>query len=260
MKAGVLALVLGSMLGVADSHAQQADDAIQSDRPGFADSSEVVGPGRMQIETGLQREASRAGDDPERKTFLPTLLRAGIGERLEGRLESDLHAWMRGPGGGSTEAYAPFSLGFKYRFLDAAGSRPSLGAIVRVSPPSGSDALRTRHTTGDVRLAADWELSDRWSLNPNLGLAIDEDDAGQRFSARSIAATLAYRPVRRLELFGDFAAQSPEEKGGRTGAVCDAGAAYLVSPDVQVDASIGRRCAGSTAARGFLAVGLSVRF
>lgn len=260
MTARAFALALGVTLGAPGAHAQQADDAIQPDRPGFADSSEVVGPGRMQIETGLQREVSRAGDHPERKTFLPTLLRVGIGERLEGRLESDLHAWMREPGGRSTGAYAPFSLGFKYRFLEAEGARPSLGAIVRVFPPSGSKALRTRHATADMRLTADWDLSERWSLNPNLGLAVDEDDAGQRFSARSIAATLAYRPAPRLELFGDFAAQSPEQKGGRTGAVCDAGAAYRLSPNMQVDASVGRRCAGATAARGFLAAGLSVRF
>lgn len=249
-----LALVAGLTLGMSCAHALQGRDAIESDRPGLADGSAVVASGRIQLETGLQRDVSRAGDDPQRRTVLPTLLRVGFSERLEGRLESDVHAWLREPGGGRTQAYAPFSVGFKRRFAE------SLAAIVRVSPASGADAERTRHTTGDVRLASDWELSERWSLNPNIGLAIDEDDAGRRFTARSVAATLAYRPADRVELFADFAAQSPEEKGGGTGAVCDAGVAYRVSPNVQVDASLGRRCAGSAAPRGFVAAGLSVRF
>ena len=238
----------------------QPEEDINSDRPGFAESSEVVGPGRIQLETGLQREVRKAGHDPERKVFVPTLLRFGVSERLEGRVESDLYAWMREPGGERTQAYAPLSLGFKYRFLEGKGSRPSLGALVRLSPPSGSNALRTQHTTGDVRLAADWELSEQWSLNPNVGLAIDEDDQGNRFSARLVAATLAYKPVKKLQLFVDFLAQSPEEKGGRTSVIYDAGLAYLLSRDVQVDASLGVRGAGSTTPQSFVAAGLSVRF
>lgn len=242
------------------AYAQQDDDSIKSDRPGFADGSEVVGAGRIQLETGLQRDARRAGDDPERKVFLPTLIRFGIGERMEGRLESDLYAWVRQPDGQRSEAYAPFAIGFKYHLLEAHGSRPSLGAIVRVSPPSGSNTLRTRHTTGDVRLAADWELSPQWSLNPNIGLAVDEDDQGERFGARLVAATLAYRPARRLELFADFAAQTPEAKGGRTAIVYDAGLAYLLGRNVQVDSSVGIRGAGATPPRSFVGAGVSVRF
>jgi Cu/Ag efflux protein CusF len=241
------------------AYAQQGDDYIKADRPGIADSSEVIGPGRIQVETGLQREAGRAGDDPQRKVVLPTLLRVGISERWEARLESDLYAWMRQADGQRVQAYAPASLGFKYHFLDGDGT-PSLGVIARLSPPSGSDALRTRRTTGDVRFAADWELTPQWSLNPNIGLAIDEDDEGRRFSARLFAMTLAYQPARNLELFADMAVQSPEAKGGRSALIYDAGFAYLLNRDVQLDASIGVRGAGSTPPRSFLAAGVSFRF
>lgn len=130
-------------------YAQNQEDYINPDRPGIADGSEVVGAARAQLETGVQREVRRAGDDPERKTFLPTLLRVGIGQKWEARIESDVHAWMRqtGPDGMErAQAYAPASLGFKHHFLDADGSaRPSLGAIVRVFPPSGSPSRPAHH-------------------------------------------------------------------------------------------------------------------
>jgi outer membrane putative beta-barrel porin/alpha-amylase len=255
------ALVCAVLWGLsASAYAQKEDDEIKSDRPGIADGSEVVGARRFQIETGLTREVRRAGEDPERKLFAPTLLRLGITDKWEGRLESDLYAWMREAGGARTQAYAPASIGFKYHFMESNGPRPSLGAIVRISPPSGSKTLQTRHTTGDVRLAADWELGEKWSLNPNVGFGIDEDDQGERFSTRLFAITVAYKPVRSVELFVDMGARKPEARGAGSAVIYDAGLAYLVSRDIQLDLSFGARGTGSTPPRSFIAGGISARF
>lgn len=259
MKLELLGFVL-VVVAASAAYGQKKDDYINSDRPGIADSSEVVGARRFQIETGIAREKRRAGEDPERNVFVPTLLRLGINEQWEARFESDVYAWMRVPGGARTAAYAPASLGLKYQFLEADGALPSLGAIVRVSPPSGSNTLRTRHTTGDLRVAADWELSRQWSLNPNVGLGIDEDDQGQRLNTKLFAMTLAYKPVPTLELFVDMGAQRPEAKGSGSAVIYDAGFGYLASRDVQVDVSLGVRGTGSTAPRSFLAAGVSLRF
>jgi hypothetical protein len=258
MKLTATVMVLLVVLAV-PCYAQQDDDYLNSDRPGIADSSEVVGAGRIQLETGVQRGLRKTGEDPRRMVFLPTLLRVGISESWEVRLESDIYAWLQHADGARSEGYAPASFGFKHRFLEGAGTRPSLALVARVSPPSGSNALRTRRATGDVRLAADWELGSQWSFNPNIGWTVDEDE-GRRFSARLIAMTLAYKPMRRLEIFADMAAQTPEAKGGRTAQIYDAGAAYLLDRDTQVDVSMGIRGAGSTPPRNFLAAGFSRRF
>lgn len=253
------AILLATLTGLSAS-ATAVEDVIASDRPGFADGADVVGRSRIQVEAGIQRDTNRAGEDPERRTFLPTLLRAGLTEASEVRLESDLYAWMRHPEGPRSEAYAPMSFGFKYRFREAANGQPALAAIVRATPPSGSKTLRSHRTTGDVRIAADLELSEKWSVNPNVGFALEEDDEGRRFRTASIAGTLAYKPTRTLELFVDSAVKTPETKGRRSSLVSDGGIAYLLSRDVQVDMSIGRRGRGTTAPRSFLAAGMSVRF
>jgi len=244
-------------LAASSSYAEQE---FNSDRPGVADGSEAVGERRVQIETGFQREWRKAGDDPRRETFFPTLIRVGLAEDWEARLESDVYSWMRQPDGASAEAWAPFSVGFKYHFLEAQGARPSLGVIGRLAPPSGSKSLRTRHTVGDVRLAADWDLTEKWSLNPNVGFGTDEDEEGHRFSTRLFATTLAYRPVRRVELSIDVSAQRPEAQAGRTALLYTASAAYLLRRDLQVDLTLGTRGAGDSPPRRLLAAGFSWRF
>jgi hypothetical protein len=241
-------------------YAKQGDEDIESERPGFADSSKALPRGRMQLEAGFQREKRRTDEDPRRQTILPTLVRIGVADKWEARIESELYAWMRQPDGTRQEAWAPFALGFKRQFREAEGGRPSLGLIARLSPPSGSNRLRTRHTTGDVHLAAEWELGSHWSVNPNIGFGWDEDDEGRRFSTRLAAMTLAYKPAQRLELFVDFFVQDPEAHGAGSGVIYDAGFTYPVSRNFQMDFSVGVRGSGSELPRRFLAAGFSMRF
>jgi hypothetical protein len=254
------AWILVSMLLAFPGYGQRNDDGIDSDRPGFADSSKVVPRSRVQLEAGFQREVRRVDEDPRRQTILPALLRLGVADKWEARLESELFAWTRHPDGTRSEAWAPYSIGFKHQLLEAQGSKPTFGVIARLSPPSGSKVQRTQHTTGDMRLAADFELGPQWSINPNIGFGWDEDNEGRRFSTRLLAMTLAYKPMDRLEVFADFLVQDPEAHGAGSGVIYDAGIAYRVSRDVQLDFSFGSRGSGSTFPRNFLAAGFSVRF
>lgn len=160
-----------------------------------------------------------------------------------------------------SEGSAPISLGAKYRITAPEDSnQPSIGAIVRVFPASGSGNFRTRHTTGDVRLAADWDIGPQWSLNPNVGIAVYEDDQNRVFTAGLLALTLSYNPSKTLSLFIDGGMQSPEEKNGKTSVILDMGVAYLLNRDVQLDFSVGAGAAGSKSPRSFFSFGISRRF
>lgn len=100
----------------------------------------------------------------------------------------------------------------------------------------------------------------QWSLNPNVGVAIYEDDARRLYTAGLFAATLNYNPSKSLNFFIDTGLQSPETKHGRTAAVVDIGAAYVIGRDIQLDFSAGSRVAGKTPPRPFLSAGISKRF
>jgi hypothetical protein len=236
--------------------AAAAADLIDADRPGIADGSSVVGARRLQLETGVQAEFRGAAH----AVFVPTLLRLGIADRWEARVEGNTFTWMEDDGKDAS-GFAPLSLGGKYQLTESQGTtHPSLGALARVFPPWGAHQLRSHHVTGDLRLAADWEFAPQLSLNPNLGIAIDEDDSGDVFPAALVAATLHYEPTDRLNPFVDVGLQAPEADGGETAVVFDGGLAYIVQPNVELDASAGTRVHGETPPRPFVTVGISIRF
>lgn len=162
----LIAWLAFACLGVssATALADPAEDNINPDRPGIADGSTTVGRGHFQIETASQREFREGGDD--RTTFIPTLLRYGFADKWEVRVEGNTYTWEKrvDPAQGTTHSHgvALTSIGLKYNFVDAIGSKqPSVGAIVRVFPPSGSGDFRNMRTTGDFRLAADWSFADK---------------------------------------------------------------------------------------------------
>jgi hypothetical protein len=241
------------------------DDYINPDRPGIADGSYVVGAGRFQIETGVQQEYRRGDAEHSRTLFVPTLLRLGLTDRVELRVEGSTYSWKqaRDPllGVMTTDGTAPTSIGLKLHFIDPDGaSRPSVGAILRVFPPSGSGAFRTGHTTGDLRLVADWDFAPQWSLNPNLGAAVYEDNSGKTYAAGLFAMTLNYNPSKVLNFFVDTSVQYPEARNGRSAMIVDIGTAFLVGRNTQLDLSVGWGTLGRTTPRLFLAGGISQRF
>ncbi len=241
------------------------EDLVNPDRPGIADGSRVIKPGQFQIEAGLQQEYRHAASsDATRTLFTPTLLRVGITRRVEARLEGNFFTWMRtrSQEGLVTRSFgfAPVSLGFKYQLYDSNDdSRLSLGTIIRIFPPSGSSDFRSHHYTGDVRIAGDWDFAPKLSLNPNIGVARSEDGDGRTFVAALGALTLNYSPTARFNPFLDMGYQSPEQPDQGASVVIDAGIAYIVGRDIQIDLSAGRGVHGTTPPRPFLAIGLSRR-
>lgn len=253
----------GLILHSAAAMADPSDDYINPDRPGIADGSTTVGLGHFQIETALQREFREGGND--RTTFVPTLFRYGFSKKWEVRVEGNTYTWNKhvDPDQGTTRAHgmAPTSIGLKYNFLDAVGTKqPSLGAILRVFPRSGSGDFRSTRMTGDFRLAADWNFAEKWSLNPNVGVAIYEDGSKRRYTAGLAAMTLNYNPSKIVNFFIDTGIQTPEEKGGKTSVIVDAGGAYIIGHDIQLDLSIGTAIAGTTGPHPFVSAGFSKRF
>lgn len=240
------------------------DDLINADRPGIADGSTVIGAKRFQVESGVQAEYRRQDGDREHTLFIPTLLRVGLSRRWEARIEGNTFVRTSDFAvTGMTQhvtGLAPFSLGFKYHIADSEGARhPSMGAIIRVFPAWGTSDFRPRHVNGDLRVAADWDFAPKLSLNPNVGVGVYEDAQGKAFAAGLFALTLNYLPRKKLNPFIDFGLQAPEAKQGKAAVIVDAGAAYIVGRNVQLDVSLGVGAHGQTPPHPFVSFGVSFR-
>ena len=241
-----------------------ADEPISTDRPDVAESSQVVGKGRLQLETSVQWDRLRDEASHERSLTMPTLLRIGLGESTELRVETEgrtvIHATDPAGGARSTTAgYADTEIGVKWHLNDQQGSRPSLGLLLHAALPSGSRGLRGHGLRPSLRLAAEWELPQGLSLGVMPGLAVDSDDNGARYGYGILAATLGKEFDERLRGFVEVAApQVARASHGGTQASVDTGLTYLIGRNVQADVmlmhGLNRRTPDLS-----VALGLSVR-
>jgi hypothetical protein len=245
------------------AHAAE-DDSISTDRPDFVESSQVVGKGRVQLETSVQWDRLRTDDSHERTLYSPTLLRIGVGESTELRIETDgrsvIHASDPGTGVHTvTAGYADTAIGVKWHLKDGQDKQPSLGVLLHADLPSGSRELRGHGVRPSLRLAAEWDLPQDMSFGVMPGLAVDSDDSGARYGYGILAATLGKELNERVRGFVELAApQIARAAHGGTQLSFDTGLTYLVNKNVQADVllthGLNRRTPDLS-----VAVGLSIR-
>lgn len=143
----------------------RADDGIDTDRPDTVESSEVVGKGRFQIETSIASERNHADGAKTRTYTTPTLLRYGVADNWELRLETDGATWAQATDDATlarhTErGFSDVSLGVKWHMQDGdeAGGRPSLGWLLHADVPSGTRAFHGSGVRPSLRFVAEWDL------------------------------------------------------------------------------------------------------
>ena len=219
--------------------ARAQEESIVADRPGLADGSTLMARGVAQLEIGVSAD----GGDEELFT-LPTLVRYGITDRLELRIASDVVGWTEDGGD-----IAPLSAGFKLRLRE--GAVP-LSLIASVQPPAGGGSLRSTAFESEARLVSDIELAEGLSLTPNVGVALVEGDG-----ATAIFAATLERELGRALPFVDF---ETTIGNGDTSMIADAGLAWVLRPDTQLDISAGVNVLGDEYPDWFIAAGYSRRF
>lgn len=224
----------------------EADDNINPDRPDFVESSAVVGKGRVQIETSMAFERGSRDGVRERQTATPTLLRFGVSDTAELRVETDgwLHSWSRGPGAGDgsdATGMADTALGIKWRLREGKDGAPALGLLVDAVLPSGARRLGDNGVQPSLRGVAEWDLPNDFSLGVMPGVSSQRNDAGQRFTSGIFAASLGKEINPRMHAFVELAApRIARARDGGSQLSFDFGAAYLVNKDVQIDAALFR--------------------
>lgn len=248
-----VALGLGLGLGVGAPGSAMAQsstdysDPIATDRPDFVESSAVVGKGRLQIETSGAFERGRHDGVVERSVTTPTLLRFGLAETLELRVETDgaSHNWTRGADQRDASGMADASLGVKWHLRDGdagkggEGSKPALGMLFHVDLPSGARRLGSAGVRPSLRGVAEWELPNDLSLGVMPGLASERNDDGQRFTSGIFGIVLGKDWNQRLHSYIELAApRIAHARDGGSQVAVGFGSAWLLSPNAQVDAGI----------------------
>ncbi|KFI06475.1 transporter [Massilia sp. BSC265] len=223
--------------------AVHAQDPISTDRPDFVESSNVVGKGRVQLETSVLLERERSGPVRERLVATPTLLRYGIGESFELRAETDgrtNHRHAEGRVRATETGYADASLGLKWHAMDAAGTLPSVGVLLHADLDSGSRAFRGKGARPSLRVVGEWELPGDYSLGVMPGVGVERDESG-RYRYGILGVVVGKSINERLRGFVEVALpQIARSSHGGTQASLDLGGAYLLSDTVQLDAMLSR--------------------
>jgi len=250
-------LALTLFLGLA-----YADETLTTDRPDFSESPEVVGRGRFQIETSIAFERDKREGTRTRST--PTLLRLGLNDSWELRLETDGLLRQRDTDTGRTvSGSADPALGLKWHLQDGDedDGRPSMALLFNVDADTGSPAFRGRGLRPSVRMVSEWEFDGGWSLGVMPGIVYDKNpETDKRFASGMLALALGKQLTPKLSLVAELAAQRvASRRNGGNVFTFDPAVAYLIGElaqiDFGVDFGLNRNAPDTT-----VALGLSVKF
>ena len=218
-------------------------EPIVTDRPDFVESSDVVGKGRLQVETSVAIDRSARNGERDTTWSTPTLVRFGITDTIELRVESDGALRQRIPpssGASMTErGYADASLGIKWHALDAHDNMPSVGVLLHADLATGSASFREEGTRPSARVVMEWELPNDLSLGMMPGIGYQKSNGGNVFGILGVVVGKSWSE--RLRSFVEVS--SPHIAGSASGgseASLTVGAAYLVTNNVQIDTALSR--------------------
>lgn len=254
---------LGLFMGPPPARAE----AIATDRPDFVESSDVVGSGHVQLETGLSFEKNREDGVTSRLRTTPTLLRMGVSDSVEFRVETDGHSreQTRDTATGATSVahgYSDVSLGLKWHTQDGdeKTGKPAIAWLLHADIDSGSSAFRGQGVRPSLRAVAEWELPQEASVGVMGGVVLDRREDDHRFTAGILAVTLGKSWTPKWRTFIELAGQQlAARRNGGSVVTFDTGVTYLVSDSVQLDLFASRGLNHTTPDLQW-GVGLSIRF
>ncbi len=165
------------------------------------------------------------------------LVRIGLGNHLELRVEPGSYSWVTSSTG-SQSGREDGELGVKLRVHDATEDRPSpvpaVALIFASSVPTGGTVFRERRPQPEVKFATEWTLTHRLGLGTNLDFArpVDND---QRYTEFAASASLGFDMAHGVGAFFEVFGFAPEISGAKRTGYFDTGMTASLSADLQVD-------------------------
>ena len=238
-----------------------------TDRPDQTESSVVVPPGYVQVETGWSLSRNQEGGIRTNTHAFPgTLFRIGALDRVELRLDYGGALWEQTRDDGQNthlSGSGDMGIGAKLYFWEEQGWVPEAALLVGVSLPVGKEQFSSGRADPSFRLNLSHTLSDRLSFGYNLGATwestLDETNDRDTLSLFNYTAVLGVSLSDRAGLFAEVFGDIPfNAKGGPRNSV-DGGLTYLIRDNLQIDGAAGFGLSDS-ADDWFVGLGITARF
>ncbi len=235
--------------------AQDELPPLSTDRPGQSTSPSILSTGYLQLEAGAQIAAIAPG---AKSYALPLVLaRIGLLPAMELRLGAEYRSLrVAAPSSGAATAasgIASVSAGAKIAITPEQGAIPETALLLTLALPYGSGNFRPAAVAPSFLLAMRSSPGGPFNLYYNLGGSWDgSSGAGTGLYTLALSATIAGDLSAFAELYGSLGSGLPPAHAA------DAGIAYPLSPNLQLDLSGG---AGITqpAPEYFINAGISLR-
>jgi hypothetical protein len=223
---------------------------ISTDRPTQSFSALTMPAGKLQLESGFLSERPNAKVAFYNVTYLNALVRFGVVEGFELRVTQN-YVGERILGNGNN-GWSPTSLGTKVHIREGKGNLPEIGIIGTYTFTNGSTDFSPADAVSDIRLLFRNTISDRVSLDYNLGAFWDGSaTTGIYTLCFGFSATDKFGVF--FEPYGFFTKNTPTDHRFNTGFT------YLVSDNFQLDGSVGNGLVPK-APDYFVAFGASILF
>ena len=227
---------------------------LTTDRPGFGESSAVVGRGTIQLESGLTLQ--QTGDT--RQVTAPQLLaRVGVAPRIELRVSVDGvidQAVRTASGRAHTHGRADAEVGGKVKLFDEARAGVDVAVLPYVSLPTASPGFGSAHYDPGFKVAAGRGLPRGFGLSGTFNAADPAGDAGRAWQ-REISVSLDHGVGGGVGAYGEV---DGAFAGTGCGCSVDGGVTVPIGTDGQFDVEMGRRVHGA-AQDWFVGAGFVIR-
>jgi hypothetical protein len=233
----VAMVVAGLLFGAGEVAAQEPE--LVTDRPDFTESSETVGRGYVQVESGLAYERDGRGAERTGTLTAPvSLARVGVARRVELRLGTD-GVFSSSVGLERVTGMADLEAGVKVRFLDQSHAGVDMTVIPMVSFPTGSHEVSSGEVDPTVKLTWARSLPSGFGVSGNYNVG-SLTEAGRRLAQQALSVSLGH------DLPGGFGGYieafgfMPMSRGTGAGWTLDGGISRLFGRNVQLDLEAGR--------------------
>ena len=209
---------------------------ISTDRPSFSVGPGTIPKGRVQFETGYTFSFENAHPNVKMHTFPETLIRLGLTDILELRVEWPNLTFI--DNGTKVDGLRDLGLGFKVQVFQQRGLRPRLSFAGRLSIPTGDEDLSSDRLDPEWRTILTYALNERVGLfgNVNIGAPTSQ---GKRFvqvsSSLGLSATIRESVSAFIEYFGYY----PVDVAAGSAHFLQTGVVYLLTYHLQLDARVG---------------------